>query len=57
MIVGPEQAPINGLNLETSRGTARERSRMLAELRDVEETGDICRNLKDYNVLLQFANL
>ena len=52
MIVGLEQVFIGGLDLETSRGTAKERPYMFAEPRDVEETSDMCRNLRGYNVLL-----
>ncbi len=55
--VGPEQASIGGLDLETSRGTARERPYVSAEPRDVEETDDTRRNLRGYNVLLQLASL
>ncbi len=54
--VGPKQASIGGLDLETSRGTARERPCMFAEPRDVEETDDTRKNLKGYNALLQFAS-
>ncbi len=50
--IGLEQAFINGLNPETSRRTARERLRMPAEPRNIEETNDTHRNPKDYNALL-----
>ncbi len=52
VIVGPEQASIGGLDLETSRRTARERPCISAEPRDVEETDDIYRNPRGYNALL-----
>jgi len=52
VIVGLDEALISGLDLETSRGTARERPCMFVELRDVEETNDTCRNPRGYNVLL-----
>ena len=55
--IGPEQASINGLNLETSRGTARKRPHMPIEPRDEEKTDDLCRNPKSYNVLLQLVSL
>jgi len=47
-----EQAFIDGLNLKTFRGTAKERLRMPVEPWNVEETGDTRRNLKGYNALL-----
>ena len=50
--IGPEQAPIGGLNLKTSQRTARERPCVLVEPRDVEETGNTRINLRDYNILL-----
>jgi len=50
--IGFEQAFINGLDFETSRGTVRERFRMFAEPRDEEETDDLQRNPKGYNELL-----
>ncbi len=52
MTVGFDEAFIGGLDLETFRGTARERPCVLAELRDVEETDDMRRNPRGYNVLL-----
>ncbi len=57
MTIELDEAPISGLNLETFRGTARKRPYMFAEPRDVEEIGDIYRNFRGYNVLLQFASL
>ncbi len=57
MTVGFEQVFINGLDLEISRGTARERPRMFAEPRDMEETDDTRRNPRGYNILLQFISL
>ena len=50
--IGPEQTLINGLNLETSRGTVKKRLRILVEPQDIEETDDMRRNLKGYNALL-----
>ena len=47
-----DEASIGGLDLETFRTTARERLYMFVESRDVEETGDMCRNPRGYNVLL-----
>ena len=38
--IGLEQAFIDGLNPKISRGTAKERPRMFAEPRDVEETNN-----------------
>ncbi len=55
--VGPNEAPIGGLDPETSRETARERPYMPVEPRDMEETDDTHRNPKDYNALLQLASL
>ncbi len=55
--IGPEQASIDGLNPETSRGTAKERPYIFAEPRDVEETDDTYRNPRGYNALLQLTNL
>ncbi len=46
------EAFIGGLNLEISRGTVKERFYMFAEPRNVEETGDTCRNPRGYNALL-----
>ena len=57
VIVGPDEAPIDGLDFETSWGTVRERPYILVEPRDMEETNDICRNSKGYNVFLQLVNL
>ncbi len=57
MIVGLEQTSIGGLDLETFRGTARERPYVLVKPWDVEETDNTRRNLKGYNALLQFVNL
>ncbi len=57
MTIGPDEAPIGGLDLETSRKTARERPYMLAEPRDMEETDDTRRNSRGYNVLLQLVSL
>jgi len=56
VIVGPEQASIGGLGLETSQGTARERPYVPVELRDIEETDDTYRNPKGYNTLLQLVS-
>ncbi len=55
--IRPEQAFIDGLDLETSRRTARERLHIPAEPWDKEETNDLHRNLKDYNALLQLVSL
>ncbi len=55
--VGPKQASIGGLDLETSRGTAKERPCMPAEPRDMEETDDTRKNPRGYNALLQLASL
>ena len=52
VIVGPDEALIDGLDLETSRETARERPYVFAEPRDVEETDDTRRNPRGYNALL-----
>ena len=57
MTVGPEQASIGGLDLETSRRTARERLCVSVEPRDVEETDNTRKNPRGYNVLLQFVSL
>jgi len=57
VIVEPNEAPIGRLDLETSRRTAKKRLCIPIELWDVEETDDTRRNPKDYNVLLQLANL
>src|SRR6266566_704383 len=57
MTVGLEQASISGLDPETSRGTVKKRPYVLAEPRDIEETDDMRRNLRGYNVLLQLASL
>ncbi len=57
MTVGPDEAPISGLDLETSRRTAKERPYVFVKLWDVEETDDTYRNPKGYNTLLQLANL
>ena len=57
MTVGPEQVSIGGLDPETSRGTAKERLRVITEPRDEEETDDLRRNPKGYNILLQLASL
>src|SRR6266566_3550688 len=57
VIIGFEQAFINRLNPETSWGTARERPRIPVKPRDVEETGNTYKNLKDYNALLQLTSL
>jgi len=57
VIVGLEQVPIGGLDPETFRGTVKERLRMFAEPRDMEETGDTRKNPKGYNALLQFVSL
>ena len=57
MTIEPDEAPINGLNLETFRGTARKRLRVPVKPRDVEETGDTYRNPRGYNALLQLVNL
>ncbi len=55
--VEPNEALIGGLNLETSRGTAKEKPYIPVEPRDIEETDVIYRNPKGYNVLLQLVNL
>ncbi len=55
--IRPDEALIGGLDPETSRGPARERLYVPAEPRDVEETDDTRRNPRDYNALLQLANL
>ncbi len=57
MIIRFEQASISGLDLETSRRTAKEKPYILAEPWDVEKTDDMYRNPKGYNVLLQFVSL
>ena len=57
VIVGFEQASIDGLNLETSRETARERPYVPVKPRDEEETDDLRRNPRGYNALLQFVSL
>jgi len=57
MIVRLDETPINGLDPETSRKTAKERPYVPAEPRDVEETDDTHRNPKSYNALLQLVNL
>jgi len=50
--VGPEKASIDGLDLETFRGTVRERPYVPVEPRDEEKTDDLHRNPKGYNILL-----
>ena len=55
--VGPDEAPIGGLNPETSRGTVKERPRMPTESRDEVKMDDTRRNPKGYNALLQFVSL
>src|SRR6266566_1408096 len=55
--IKPNEAPINGLDPKTSRGTARKRPYVLAKPRDVEETNDTRRNPKGYNALLQLTSL
>jgi len=57
VIIGPKQASIGRLDLKTSRRTARERPYIPVEPRDVKKTDDMCKNPKDYNVLLQLASL
>ncbi len=57
VIVRPDEAPIGGLNLETSRRMARERLRIPAEPQDEVEMDDTCRNFKGYNTLLQLVSL
>jgi len=52
VIVGPEQASIDELNLETSQRTAKERLCVFIEPRDIEETDNMHRNPKSYNTLL-----
>ena len=54
--IRPEQASINGLDPETSRGTVRKRLYIPAAPRDVEETDDTRRNSKGYNILLQLVS-
>ena len=55
--IRPKQAPINRLDPETSRGTAKERPRIPAKPRNEKETDDLHKNPKGYNTLLQLANL
>ena len=50
--IGPNEVPIDGLNPETSRGTAKKRFYIPIELRDIEETDDTHKNPKNYNALL-----
>ncbi len=50
--IGPKQASIGRLDLETSRKTTKKRPYIPIEPRDIEETDDIHKNLKIYNVLL-----
>ena len=57
MTIGPDEAPIGGLDLEISRGTARERPCVPAELRDEVEMDNTRKNPKGYNALLQFVSL
>ena len=57
MTVEPDEAPISGLDPETSRGTAKERPYIPTEPRNIEETDDTHRNPKGYNTLLQLTNL
>ena len=57
MIVGPDEAPIGGLNLKTSRRTAKKRPYIPVEPRDVEEIDNTRRNPKGYNALLQLVSL
>ncbi len=57
MTIGFDEVFISGLDLETSRGTAKERLYIPIKPRDIEETDDIYRNLKGYNVLLQLTSL
>ncbi len=57
MTIGFKQAPIGGLDPEISRGMVKERPRMFVEPRDVEETGDMHRNPRGYNTLLQLVSL
>jgi len=54
--VGSEQASIDGLDLEISRRTARERPYIFVEPWNMEETGDICRSPRGYNTLLQLVS-
>ncbi len=55
--IEPDEAPINGLDFETSRRTARKRPYIPIKPRNIEETDDMHRNPKDYNALLQLTNL
>ena len=57
MTIGPEQAFIDGLDLETSQKTAKKRFYIPVEPRNIEETDDTHRNPKGYNILLQLTNL
>ena len=57
VIVGFKKASISGLDLETSRRTAKKKPYIPAEPRNIEKTGDIYRNPKYYNAPLQLANL
>ncbi len=57
MTIEPDEASIDGLDLETSRGTAKERFCVSVEPQDVEETDDMRRNPKGYNALLQLISL
>jgi len=50
--IGPKQASISGLNLETFRKTAKKRPCKPIEPRNIEETDDTHKNLKNYNILL-----
>ncbi len=52
VIIGSKQAPINGLDPETSRKTVKKRLRIPIEPRNIEETVDTRRNPKGYNALL-----
>jgi len=56
MTIGPDEAFIGGLDLETSRRTTKKRPYILAKLRDEVEMDNTCRNPKGYNILLQLTS-
>ncbi len=57
MIVEFDEVFISGLDFETFRKTVKKRFYVLVEPRDVEETDDMRRNPRGYNVLLQLVSL
>ena len=57
VIIGSKQAPINGLDPETSRKTVKKRLRIFIKPGDMEKTGDTRRNPRGYNALLQLVSL